>query len=79
MPASGGYQTVTEVAQEFAEPGDDRSGPGKPAARATTQADTADIQVIGTPSGTVTEMLRRQASAGVPLSVKPHHLGGFTR
>jgi hypothetical protein len=24
-------------------------------------------------------MLERQAGAGVPLSVKPHHLGGFTR
>jgi hypothetical protein len=25
------------------------------------------------------DMLRRQAGAGVPLSVKPIHLGGFTR
>jgi hypothetical protein len=24
-------------------------------------------------------MLRRQAGAGVPLSIKPHFLGGFTR
>jgi hypothetical protein len=50
---------------------------------ASAYADTIDattnIQVFGTPSGTVTEMLRRQAGAGVPLSVKPHHLGGFTR
>ena len=29
--------------------------------------------------GTTVEMLRRQAGAGVPLSVKPIHLGGFVR
>ena len=50
---------------------------------ANAYADTIDattnIQVFGTPSGTVTEMLRRQAGAGVPPSVKAHHLGGFTR
>ena len=40
---------------------------------------TANIQVFGTPGGTVTDMLRRQAGAGVPLRIKPHHLGGFTR
>jgi len=40
---------------------------------------TTNIQVFGTPGGTVTDLLRRQAGAGVPLSVKPHHLGGFTR
>jgi hypothetical protein len=50
---------------------------------ASAYADTIDattnIQVFGTPSGTVTDMLRRQAGAGVPLRIKPHHLGGFTR
>jgi glucose dehydrogenase len=49
---------------------------------ASAYADTIDattnIQVFGTPSGTVTDMLRRQAGAGVPMSIKPHHLGGFT-
>jgi hypothetical protein len=40
---------------------------------------TTGIQVFGTPSDAVVEMLRHQAGAGVPLSVKPHHLGGFTR
>ena len=40
---------------------------------------TTNIQVFGTPSGIVTEMLRRQAGSGTPLSFKPHHLGGFTR
>jgi len=38
---------------------------------------TTGIQVFGTPSNAVVEMLRRQAGAGVPLSVKPHHLGGI--
>jgi hypothetical protein len=50
---------------------------------ASAYADTIDattnIQVFGTPSGTVTDMLRRQAGTGVPMSIKPHHLGGFTR
>jgi hypothetical protein len=31
------------------------------------------------PSTDVLEMLERQAGAGVPLSVKQSHLGGFTR
>jgi hypothetical protein len=31
------------------------------------------------PSDIVTETLRQQAGAGVPLRIKPHHLGGFTR
>ena len=49
------------------------------AAYAETVDATTGIQVFGTPSDAVVEMLRRQAGAGVPLSVKPHHLGGFTR
>ena len=48
-------------------------------AYAETVDETTGIQVFGTPSNAVVEMLRRQAGAGVPLSVKPHHLGGFTR
>jgi hypothetical protein len=35
--------------------------------------------VFGTPSNAVVEMLERQAGAGVPLTVKSFHLGGFTR
>jgi hypothetical protein len=50
---------------------------------ATAYAETLDsttgIQVFGTPGNAVVEMLRRQAGAGVPLSIKPHHLGGFMR
>jgi hypothetical protein len=48
-------------------------------AYADTIEATTNIQVLGTPNGTVTDMLRRQAGAGVPLSIKPRHLGGFTR
>jgi len=47
------------------------------AAYAETVDATTSIQVFGTPSDVVVEMLRRQAGAGVPLSVKPYHLGGF--
>jgi hypothetical protein len=49
------------------------------AAYAETVEATTSIQVFGTPSDAVLDVLRRQAGAGVPLSVKPHHLGGFTR
>jgi hypothetical protein len=48
-------------------------------AYADTIEATTNIQVFGTPGNTVTGMLRRQAGAGVPLSIKPHFLGGFTR
>ena len=40
---------------------------------------TTGIQVYGTPSDPLLEMLRQQAGSGVPLSITPHHLGGFTR
>jgi hypothetical protein len=49
------------------------------AAYAETVDATTSIQVFGAPSDAVLEMLRRQAGAGVPLSIKPYHLGGFTR
>jgi hypothetical protein len=48
-------------------------------AYAATLEATMNIQVFGTPSSAVLEMLRRQAGAGVPLTVHRHHLGGFTR
>jgi hypothetical protein len=40
---------------------------------------TTGIQVYGEPSRVVLEMLRHQAGAGVPMTVKLEHLGGFTR
>ena len=49
------------------------------AAYAETVDATTSIQVFGTPSNAILEMLERQAGAGVPLTVKPFHLGGFTR
>ena len=40
---------------------------------------TTSIQVFGTPTDTIMEMLSRSAGSGVQYSVKPLHLGGFTR
>jgi hypothetical protein len=48
-------------------------------AYAETLGGTTSIQVYGMPSDTVLGMLRQQAGSGVPLSIKRHHLGGFTR
>ena len=40
---------------------------------------TTNIQVFGTPTERILDMLRRAAGTGVQFSVKPDHLGGFTR
>jgi hypothetical protein len=48
-------------------------------AYAETLDATTSIQVYGEPSDAVLEMLGRQAGAGVPMTVKRYHLGGFTR
>jgi hypothetical protein len=48
-------------------------------AYAETLEATTMLQVFGTPSDAVVEMLRAQAGAGVSLSVHAEHLGGFTR
>jgi hypothetical protein len=48
-------------------------------AYAETLDATTSIQVYGTPSDTVLEMLRQQAGSGVLLTVRRYHLGGFTR
>jgi hypothetical protein len=40
---------------------------------------TTGIHVFGAPNETILEMLRRSAGGGVQYTVKPHHLGGFTR
>jgi hypothetical protein len=48
-------------------------------AYAETLDATTTIQVYGTPSEAIMEMLRRSAGPDVALSVKPYHLGGFTR
>jgi hypothetical protein len=48
-------------------------------AYAETLDATTGIQVYGTPTQAILEMLRRTAGSGVPVTVKPYHLGGFTR
>jgi hypothetical protein len=53
--------------------------PTFPPAYADTIAATIGIQVLGRPTGAVTEMLQRQAGARVPWSIRPYRLGGFTR
>ena len=40
---------------------------------------TKDIQVYGPANDQVLEMMSQLARSGTPLSVKPVHLGGFTR
>ena len=48
-------------------------------AYAQTLEATTGIQVFGTPTGNILRTLQQQAGSGVPLSIYPHHLGGFTR
>ncbi len=48
-------------------------------AYAETLDTTTAVQVFGRPDDAILQMLRQQAGAGVDLSIKPHHLGGFTR
>jgi hypothetical protein len=48
-------------------------------AYAETLDATTSIQVFGTPTEPILEMLRNSAGSAVGFSVKPHHLGGFTR
>jgi hypothetical protein len=40
---------------------------------------TTSIQVYGEPSNAILELLSRQAGAGVPMTIKRHHIGGFSR
>ena len=48
-------------------------------AYAETLDSTTGIQVYGTPTQAILEMLSRTAGTGVPVTVKPYHLDGFTR
>jgi hypothetical protein len=41
--------------------------------------DVGGIQIYGPPNDAVLEMTRQLSGSGVPISVKPHHLAGFTR
>jgi hypothetical protein len=40
---------------------------------------TTSFQVYGTPSDVILKRARQNAESGVAVSVKPKHLGGFTR
>ena len=48
-------------------------------AYAETLDSTTGIQVYGTPTQAILETLSRTAGSGVPVTVNPYHLGGFTR
>jgi hypothetical protein len=41
--------------------------------------DTKDIQIYGPPNDTVIGMIEELSQSGVPLIIKPNHVGGFTR
>jgi hypothetical protein len=40
---------------------------------------TTNIRIYGAPSKAILEMLSQAAGSGVPTTVMPEHLGGFTR
>jgi hypothetical protein len=40
---------------------------------------TTNIRIYGAPSKAILEMLRQAAGSGVPITILPEHLGGFTR
>ena len=44
-----------------------------------TLESTTNIRIYGTPSKMILEMLSHAAGSGVPMTVMPEHLGGFTR
>ena len=44
-----------------------------------TLESTTNIRIYGTPSKVILEMLSQAAGSGVPMTVLPEHLGGFTR
>jgi len=48
-------------------------------AYAHTLEATTRLQVFGMPTGNILRTLDQLAGSGIPLSIYPHHLGGFTR
>ena len=48
-------------------------------AYAETLDATTSVEVYGSPSEGILEMLKKQAGSGVEISVTPHYLGGFSR
>ena len=59
--------------------------PGPPpspfAARTYTETleATTNIRIYGTPSKAILEVLRQTAGSGIPVTILPEHLGGFSR
>jgi hypothetical protein len=46
---------------------------------AETLDGTTSIRIYGTPTPAILEMLGQATGAGVPVTIFPEHLGGFTR
>ena len=40
---------------------------------------TTDIRIYGQPTEVILDMLKQAAGVGVPVTILPEHLGGFTR
>jgi hypothetical protein len=40
---------------------------------------TTNIRIYGTPSKAILEVLRQTAGSGIPVTILPEHLGGFSR
>jgi hypothetical protein len=40
---------------------------------------TTNIRIYGQPTEAILEMLKQAAGSGVPVTILPEHLGGFTR
>jgi hypothetical protein len=40
---------------------------------------TTSIRIYGQPTDAILDMLKQAAGAGVPITILPEHLGGFTR
>jgi hypothetical protein len=46
---------------------------------AETLEGTTSIRIYGTPSRAVLDVLSQSAGSGIPITLFPEHLGGFTR
>jgi hypothetical protein len=44
-----------------------------------TLAGTTNVRVYGQPTPVILEMLEQLAGVGVPVTILPEHLGGFSR
>jgi hypothetical protein len=44
-----------------------------------TLVGTTNIRIYGRPTDVILDMLKEAAGSGVPVTIFPEHLGGFTR